>query len=231
MSGSWVNGDFRQQDWPSLDLIITSPPYKDEDGYSDDLIEDFSAWAWDTLKNNSFLFVNFGHLAEFKSRPFRMACMIQEAGFAWNDTVTWFKNHFRPLQGKKRLNNTTEFIFIFSKGKPDMDRLAIGVPYKDKSNAKRWKAAGGKDLRCRGNCWEIPYETIRNKKAKLHNDRFPLALPDMCIKLSGLKKGIVGDPFGGSGTTALAAKNLNLDFYSTEINKEHYEVGKNRIFS
>lgn len=226
----WINGDFRQQNWPSLNLVVTSPPYKDEDGYTDGLIEDFGAWAWDHLKDNSWCFVNFGHLAGFKSRPFRVAMILEDCGFVWNDTITWVKNHFRPLQGNKRVNNLTEFIFVMAKGSPTMDRLAIGVPYQDKSNAKRWKAAEGRDLRCRGNCWEIPYETVTNKVQKLHNDRFPLALPKTCIQLSGIKEGIVGDPFGGSGTTAVAAKGLGLDFFSTEINENHYIVGKSRIF-
>jgi hypothetical protein len=53
--------------------------------------------------------------------------------FKLNDTIVWVKNHFTPLSGKKHLNNLTEFIFVLYKGKmPDLDRLSIGVPYKDK---------------------------------------------------------------------------------------------------
>jgi site-specific DNA-methyltransferase (adenine-specific) len=225
------NSDFRKSSiWKELDLVVTSPPYKDEDNYTDDLMEDMGAWAWDHLKDDTLFFINFGHLANFKSRPFRVAMMMEDMGFNWIDTITWTKNHFRPLQGNKRVNNLTEFIFMMGKGKPEIDRLAIGVPYADKSNATRWKAAGGVDKRCRGNVWDIKYETVVNKAQKLHNDRFPLDLPKFCIKLAGLEAGdVVGDPFSGSGTTAVACKEEGVDFLGTEIDKEHFDTAIKRL--
>jgi site-specific DNA-methyltransferase (adenine-specific) len=174
-------------------------------------------------------FLNFGHLAEDKFRPFEVCREAILAGFNLNETFVWVKNHYRPIQGKKRVNNLTEFIFLFSKcGMPNLDRLSIGIPYADKSNVKRF--AKGRDLKCRGNVWSIPYETIQSKEQKLHNDRFPLALPEACIKLSGIKPGsMVLDPFVGSGTTALAARNLKMDFVGFEINKKNYETAQARV--
>ena len=67
---------------------------------------------------------------------------------------------------------------------PLLNRLAIGVPYADKSNIGRYAA---KDLKCGGNVWYIDYDTINHKEEKLHNDRFPLELPTRCLKLSNKK--------------------------------------------
>lgn len=225
-----VNSSLQTADWPELDLIVTSPPYKDEDGYTEDLIKDFGRLSFSNLKNDSLMFMNFGHLANFKSRPFKSAILLENCGFVLVDTITWVKNHYRPIQGKRRVNNLTEFIFMFAKGSPVIDRLSIGVPYKDKSNIKRWSASGGSDLKCRGNVWEIPYDTIQDKAEKLHNDRFPLELPTLCIKLSNIPTGsLVGDPFMGSGTTALAAKNCNMDYWGCEVSKAHYDTTVNRL--
>lgn len=225
------NTKFQDSEWPTnIDLIITSPPYKDEDNYSDELIREFATLSYKNLKDNSLMFMNFGHLANFKSRPFKAAIIVEECGFSLIDTIVWVKNHYRPLQGKKRVNNLTEFIFMFSKGEPEIDRLSIGVPYTDKSNVKRWKGADGNDLKCGGNVWYIPYETIKDKSQKLHNDRFPIGLPENCIKLAGLpKRALVVDPFMGSGTTALAAKKLSMDYWGCEINKEHYKTSVDRL--
>lgn len=213
----------------SVDLIITSPVYKDSDGYSSIFLSAVLCQCFRVLKDKSLFFLNFGHLAEDKIRPFQACYMAMLRNFKLNDTITWVKNHYRPIQGKKRLNNLSEFIFLLHKGNmPDLDRLAIGIPYKDKSNAKRF--AGGRDLKCRGNVWEIPYETINKKEDKLHNDRFPLLLPELCIKLSGIKDGaLVLDPFMGSGTVAAAAKKLGKNYIGFEINKANWETANARI--
>lgn len=213
----------------SVDLVVTSPPYKNIDGYSDKLIFDCFTEVYRVLKNDSLCFVNFGHLAEDKFRPFRVCQILMEIGFNLKDTIVWSKNHYKPIQGKRCLNNLSEFIFMMYKNKmPKLDRLSIGIPYKDKSNAKRF--AGGKDLKCAGNIWHIPYETIQSKKEKLHNDRFPLALSEKCIKLSGIKKGsLILEPFAGSGTTCVSAKKLGMNFIGFEKNLEYKSIIEKRL--
>ena len=50
-----------------------------------------------------------------------------------------------------------------------------------------------------------------------------------CIKVSGLKKGVVLDNFMGTGTTGLVSQKYNLDFIGIEIDKEYYNFAKERI--
>jgi len=213
----------------SIDITICSPPYKDSDNYSDQLILDIFTECFRIQKSNSLAFVNFGALANFKSRPFKVVNILENIGYKLNDTITWIKPQFSPIQGHRRVNNITEFIFMFYKGKmPKIDRLSIGVPYEDKSNTKRY--SNGKDLRCGGNVWKIKYETITRSEQKLHNDRFPLQLPMNCIKLSAIKdNAIVLDPFSGSGTTCLAAKTLKKNYIGIEMNEEHYNTSIIRL--
>lgn len=226
-----INSDFRKTKWPdSIDLIITSPPYKDEDKYSKELIEEFAELSFNHLNLDRLLFMNFGHLAGFKFRPFEAAGIVESVGFNLIDTIVWVKNHYRPIQGNKRLNNLTEFIFMFGKGNPTIDRLSIGIPYADKTNIKRWAGSNNKDLKCGGNVWYIPYDTIQKESQKLHNDRFPEGLPERCIKLSGISENsLVVDPFSGSGTTAKVCKETNMNFWGTELNKNHYKTSIERI--
>ena len=103
-----------------------------------------------------------------------------------------------------------------------LDRLAIGVPYQDKSNVTRWKGVG-QDRRCRGNTWFMPYETIRDRTSQRpHPATFPLQLPERCLKLRDLSSiGRVLDPFMGSGTTAVAAQRLNLPCIGFDIDEEY----------
>jgi site-specific DNA-methyltransferase (adenine-specific) len=173
-------------------------------------------------------FLNFGSLAEDKFRPFRVCQIAMGLGFKLNETITWVKNHYRPIQGHRRVNNLTEFIFVLYKGKmPKLDRLAVGVEYTDKSNVTRF--AGGKDLKCGGNIWYIPYETIQSEEEKSHNDRFPLGLPEKCIKICGYKINTVLDPFCGSATTGVVAERLGKEFIGIEKNPNVYNRAVERL--
>ena len=211
----------------TVDLIITSPPYKDEDGFNYNILRNIFHECKRVLTDGGLLFVNFGHLAGHKHRPFRTAELVEFVGFNWIDTIVWLKHqdgrgHFTPIQGSKRLNNLWEPIFLFAKDPNySLDRLAIGVPFTDKSNIDRFGGNVAGDLRCPGNVWFIPYDTITDSDQKTHKDRFPLDLPKRCIMLAGIPKGsLILDPFCGSGTTLRAGIELGMQGVGYEINPE-----------
>ena len=66
---------------------------------------------------------------------------------------------------------------------------------------------------------------------KKHPAIYPEKLVEKCIKVSGVKSGIILDPFLGTGTTGLVAKRMDLDFIGIEIDKDYYNFAKNRIES
>jgi site-specific DNA-methyltransferase (adenine-specific) len=136
--------------------------------------------------------------------------------------------HFKPIVSERFVNDCHEYIFHFTRsGQTHLDKLAIGIPYQDKTNIGRWKAAKS-DRRDRGNTWFIPYETIQNKSERPHPATFPVKLPEMCIKLHGTSK-LVVDPFAGIGSTAVAAMNLGVSFVGFEIDKEYIDIAISRI--
>ena len=57
---------------------------------------------------------------------------------------------------------------------------------------------------------------------------FPIDLPDNCIKACCPINGIVLDPYMGSGTTALACKNNNVNFIGIEISEEYCKIASER---
>ena len=75
--------------------------------------------------------------------------------------------HFKPINSPRFLNDCHEYVFHFTKsGRVELNRLALGVPYQDKSNIARWRHTQGDDLRCRGNTWFVPYETIQSRRER-----------------------------------------------------------------
>lgn len=136
--------------------------------------------------------------------------------------------HFKPIVSERFLNDCHEYIFHFTKsGSARLDKLAVGIPYQDKTNIGRWKSAKA-DRRDRGNTWFIPYETIRSRSDRPHPATFPAKLPEMCIKLHG-RAGLVVDPFAGIGSTAVAATKLGASFVGFEIDKDYLESAIARL--
>lgn len=131
--------------------------------------------------------------------------------------------HYKPINSDRFLNDCHEFVFHFTHvGRTTIDRLALGVPYQDQSNVGRWRA-GGDGLRCRGNTWFIPYETIqRRDRDRPHPATFPSRLPEQCLKLHGLSRlKTAMDPFTGLGSTALACARLGVNFIGSEIDETY----------
>jgi site-specific DNA-methyltransferase (adenine-specific) len=131
--------------------------------------------------------------------------------------------HYKPINSGRYLNDCHEFIFHFThSGTTELDRLALGVPYQDQSNIARWRRAAD-GVRCRGNTWFIPYETIqRRDRDRPHPATFPTRLPEQCLKLHGLSRiRTAFDPFTGLGTTAVACARLGINFLGSEIDETY----------
>lgn len=144
--------------------------------------------------------------------------------------------HFKPINSKRFLNDCHEYIFHFTKsGRVEVDRLAIGVPYQDKSNIARWSHTRGSDTRCRGNTWFIPYATIQNRaKERPHPATFPVQLAEWCIKLHGPagagRVETMLDPFLGIGNSAVAAQRCGVKkFIGFEIDEHYFAEAKRRL--
>src|SRR2546428_3269836 len=158
---------------------------------------------------------------------------VQQTGHRPVATNVRSYGHFKPISSKRFLNDCHEYIFHFTKtARVELDRLAIGVPYQDKSNIARWAHTRGSDLRCRGNTWFIPYETIQSRaKERPHPATFPVQLAEWCIKLHGASRvHTMLDPFLGIGNSAVAAQRCGVKkFIGFEIDETYLAEAKRRL--
>lgn len=235
-----MKGDFERfydvhPDFPNfVHACITSPPYRTRDGY-DTINIDMVA---ETLNEYLLgpLWLNFGDLAGQMFRAPLTAMFFHDWGFVMKQTIIWAKHlngkgQFTPNSSHMMFTGHHEYIYFMYPAQCDVvkiDRYADGVPYTDKTNTKRWKH--GRVVKDPGTIWFIPYETVTKGEQKLHSMRFPLELPKRCIRASNLKKGSwVLDPWGGSGTTALAAKNLGYNSLTYEKDLSMLSVIQERV--
>ncbi len=129
--------------------------------------------------------------------------------------------HYKPINSRRFVNDCHEFVFHFThEGTTALEREAVGVPYQDKSNVKRWRAAA-RDLRCRGNAWFMPYDTIKSRdRDRPHPATFPPRLPEQCLLLHGADRlRLVLDPFAGLGATAVACARLGVNFIGIDLDE------------
>jgi site-specific DNA-methyltransferase (adenine-specific) len=141
--------------------------------------------------------------------------------------------HYKPINSRRFLHDCHEFVFHFTAGgQTPIDRQAIGVRYQDRSNIGRWQAAAS-GVRCRGNTWFIPYETIQSRaKDRPHPATFPPKLPEMCLRMNGLERTrLVADPFLGLGSTAVACAQLGLSFVGIEMDEGYLNEAVERTRS
>jgi site-specific DNA-methyltransferase (adenine-specific) len=64
---------------------------------------------------------------------------------------------------------------------------------------------------------------IKNERGKAHPTQKPVPLFEYLIKTYTNESDLVLDPFAGSGTTAVAARNLNRQFICIEKDPDYYQ--------
>ncbi len=182
--------------------------------------------AWDVAREVGRAFVLQNVIHWVKS----IAIDRRAAGRAVGLSRDLALGHYKPVVSDRYLHGAQEYVFHFTRrGDVPLDRLAIGVPYQDKTNVARWRAARG-DRRCRGNTWFLPYPTIRVRdRDRPHPATFPPELPEWCIRLHGLARTrLVVDPFVGIGSSAVAAARLGVGFVGFDVDPEYLRVAAER---
>jgi site-specific DNA-methyltransferase (adenine-specific) len=236
----------------SVTVVVTSPPYNigvnyrtyDDSKSQDEYlrwIQNLGSAIYRVLEPEGSFFLNVGSRPTDPWLAWDVASQLRGI-FVLQNAIQWVKSiaigeesagHYKPITSPRFLHDCHEYIFHFTKnGTVPLDRLAIGVPYQDKSNIGRWRVAQ-RDLRCRGNTWFIPYRTIRDRNSQRpHPSTFPVELPDMCIRLHGVSRvHRVLDPFVGLGSTAIAAHRLGVACVGFDIDRYYLDVARSQLTS
>lgn len=169
--------------------------------------------------------------------PWMAAFALRSDGWYLRQDIIWQKTNCMPESVKDRCTKSYEHIFLLAKSsKYFFNAEAISEPITSSSEKRvRQKAEGtavaprfSKGNSCRRNkrdVWSVPTGSYKGA----HFAVFPPALIKPCILAGCPVDGIVLDPFIGSGTTAVVAKETGRRYIGIDINPEYVALASERI--
>lgn len=247
-----ANGDsldlLKELDDNSIDLVVTSPPYDNMrsyggiiDQWNEDKFKDMAKELARTLKDGGvivWVVADQTINGSESGTSFRQALYFKELGLNIHDTMIWRKVNPMPNNQGKRYFSSFEYMFVLSKGAPKtfnpiMEECKMAGA-KVKANTKHLdikekrkieKDCTVKEERYKYNVWDIAVSSNNT----IHTAAFPLKLARDHILTWSNKGDLVLDPFLGSGTTVIAAIELERNFIGCELNKDYYNESIKRI--
>ena len=235
----------------SVQLIITSPPYwqlkdygsENQIGFNDSYEEYINnlnlVWkeCYRVLSDGCRLCINIGdqfarsvYYGRYKVIPIRTEIIrfCETLGMDYMGAIIWQKNTTMNTSGGGSVMGSFpyprngilkidyEFILIFKK---------LGNAPKPTKQQKEESILSKEEW----NTYFASHWTFGGAKQNEHIAMFPEELPRRLIKMFSFVNETVFDPFAGSGTTLLAAKNLGRNSIGYEINKDFIPIIKNKL--
>jgi len=214
-----------------VDIVFTSPPYNGNTGADRDNKTELKGLYLDNETDNKssreYIQFNFDVFKTIKTiakddivilyninynrnSPSEYIDVIKNATNVFDlvETIVWEKQLAISLQGDN-LTRIYEFIFVFygGQGKPKMNK---------------------EQTECVKNLW-----TISNVGANtdIHKACFPIKLVEKGVSLYAKKNALIYEPFTGSGTTMVAAHQLNRKCYGMELDPKYCQVIIDRMLN
>lgn len=173
---------------------------------------------------------------------------LRKQGWLWTEEYMWHKKNSYPGKWPNRFRDGWERLLHFTQQKnfamyQDTVRVPMGdwsqsrlrnlsETDKKRDNSKVQSGFGknisnwiGRELAYPDNVLHMATECGNRN----HSAVYPLALPEWFIKLFTQPGDIVLDPFIGSGTTAVAAAQLNRRYVGIELNPTYIELSQQRL--
>ena len=239
-----LTGDARENPLPDncVQLVVTSPPYNASKAYDDDLtldeylklLHDVFAECYRVLSPGGRMVVNVANLGRKPYIPLStyINSMMIELGFLMRGEIIWDKSAsagsscaWGSFQSASNpcLRDIHEYLLVFSKGDYKLPR------------SKKERAEGRIDtiekrdfIEQTKSIWR--FATERASRVN-HPAPFPVELPHRCIEMYTFAGDVVFDPFNGSGTTCVAAKQSGRVFVGMDLSEEYCTIADERILN
>jgi DNA modification methylase len=218
----------------SVHLMITSPPYNVRKEYDEDLtLDEYLDLLRRVFEETRRVLVPGGracvNLANLGRKPYlplhvSVIQLMLEAGYLMRGEIIWDKGPSASASTawgswmsatNPVLRDVHEYILVFSK-----DGFARPGEGKESTIRKEDFLEWTKSV------WSFPAASARQVG---HPAPFPEELPRRLIELYSFRGDVVLDPFCGSGTTCLAARQAERHYVGYEIDPDYVILARNRL--
>jgi len=205
----------------SFDLCLTDPPYG----------ENQSEWDKEKPTENVFPLM-FNSLREggciyywgFWGHADYVLGNLRKNGFKIQSRIVWWFATGRPE--KKSYREDTEECWYASREEPKTFNAHLFLePYEDENNYSRY----GREGKHPGTVWRASRILHNHPEATEHPTQKPLAIISKMVGISSNIGDTILDPFMGSGTTLVAAKQLGRKAVGIEISEKYCEIAVKRL--
>lgn len=173
--------------------------------------------------------------------PWRVAFALQHAGWIVRNAIVWHKPNAIPDPTQERFSSRYEMVFLLVK-QPDyhFDAAQAFEPLSQDRPARRKERRGGTKAHAvqtaskprrsgknAGDIWSMSTRPLPDA----HCAPFPVDLPRRCIAAGCPVDGRVLDPFSGSGTTGIAARQLGRTYQGIDLRNDYHDIAVRRLSS
>ncbi len=220
----------------SVHLMVTSPPYNVSKEYDEDFtLTEYRDFLCTVFRETFRVLVDGGracvNIANVGRKPYipLHAFILQDMlkiGFVMRGEVIWNKSSSAgpstawgswKSASNPTLRDVHEYILIFSKGS-----------FSRNGSSDRSTISRDEFLEYTKSIWDFSAESARRIG---HPAPFPLELPRRLIQLYSFHGDVVIDPFAGSGTTCLAARDAGRHYIGYEKNESYARLAEERLRS
>ena len=234
----------------TIDHCITDPPYNIS-GYDDKRkigwLESNPLWTetksfkkidekWDKFGDASYTYFTKEWISEVKRivKPngnilifgsyhniYRVGVILEDLDLKINNSIIWYKrNAFPNITGRMLCESTEQIVWAVNGSKKKAKNWTF--------NNKELKnlTQNGKQMR---NMWDIPMTPISEKSQGKHPSQKPLELSNRLIIGFSNPGDLIIDPFAGSGSFLVAAKQLGRNYIGVEQEVEFADLANRRL--
>ncbi|MCC5951908.1 MAG: site-specific DNA-methyltransferase [Acidimicrobiia bacterium] len=228
----------------SVDLIVSSPPYNLGKEYESkralaSYVEDQAkvlAECSRLLSETGSIFWQVGTYADrgmLIPLDIRFFPVLEDLGLIPRNRIIWARQH--GLHAKKKFSARHETILWFTKSDSyifDLDAIRVPQKYQNK---KAWRGENKGELTCNpagknpGDIWLFRNVKHNHEEQTVHPCQFPEDMITRIVLATTREGGVVLDPYMGTGTTAVVARDQGRVFVGAELDPGYHEVALRRL--